>query len=685
MGGLSGSLFGTSSWSQTASVALSSPPQASASYALVAGTALNANSAAFASTANNAQNSVSTSFASVANLALTSSATVATFATSSTFAQTASFLLFIPGGSNGTASFSQRALTASFALSAVASTSVTSAYAATSSVADQANNSKTSSFVNWNGVSNNGTVFNSVSTSYSPVSDNSTSASHALVADVAYTSISSQTSASWASSSISTSYSAYADLARTASYTLPNTTNINYGIYSAITQSATSSQVDVVSVNTPLSVVMSVDVNGNITIPWTASMLLNESIALNVINRTTGVVTLLDTYPVYINMGNNVATFSGGITGSLTGSLSGSITGSITGSLTGSVTGSVVGSVTASMMAVMNGTITNNISGTMVVPFNLMGSTPVLTDDYMLYVKASSQNFSIFQNRNVKFAVDINYGTFAVSAGKPLAFYTDFPDPITFSSSLGGPFTDFAYNIVASGSNNIYMMDLTNVNQKAHYAWTLHSCSFVKATNAGALQDIGGMPFSLVTMSIQTASLSQLQDLSNTSLALMTCTNTPITQLPNLPNVMSYINVNTNHLTNISTLPGGLTQFYCDNSYISSLASLNMPNTIVSMSLSNNTNLNTLPVALPSALVYFWCRNNIQLTAFPPVPSQVIYLDVSNDSLTAAEEDGICADLQGNGLFNGYLDLRGNSSITSPTTLTRISTLNSRGWTVLYT
>jgi hypothetical protein len=731
-GNLTGSFYGTSSWSQTASYSLNTPIQVTASYALIAGNALNAVSATFASSAGNSTTSISASFATIAGIALTASFGIATFATSSTYSKTASFLLFVPGSTNGTASYSMtssNSQTASYALNAAGS-NITSSYAFTSS---NAIISQTSSNVLWDGVSNNGTVFNSVSTSYSPESDFSISSSHALVADVAFTSISSQVSASWASSSISSSNAITAAYAITASYFIPTPNTLQYGIFQAITQSVTASQVDVVSVVAPYSLTMSVDVNGSIIIPWTASMLLNESITLNVINRTTGVSHLLDTYPVYINMGNNTAMFSGGLTGSFTGSitssvqgtiaasiqstltgsynghltgsfsasysgsngtgsLSGSITGSgpgyltgsLTGSISGNITGSMSGTMTSSIMANVNGTITNNISGTMVVPFNLMGAVSVYPDNYMIYVKASSNDFSIYQNRNVRFAVDINVGSFSISNGHPLSFYTDFQNPIVFSSSLGGPFTDTYVGINITGSNNIYMMDLSAINGNVYYAWTLQNCSLVQATNAYGLTSIAGMPSNILTMSIQTSSLSQLTDLSYTTLGWLTFTNSSISQLPSLPSSMSYININLNNITNIVSLPAGLTQFYCDNCPVLSLASLSMPSTIVSMSLSSETNLNTLPSSLPNSLAYFWCRNNPLLTMFPALPPNIIYLDVSNDNLSTTVEDGICADIQGSGLSNGYLNLQGNAHITSPTTLARISTLFSRGWTVLY-
>lgn len=631
-GNLSGSFYGTASWSQTASYALNAPLQTSASYALVAGNALNAISATFAANAGNAATSVSSSYATIAAIALTASVGAATFASNSLYSQTASYLLYV-GTPNGTASFalvSANAVTASYALNANV-TGLSSSYALSASLAVDAEVADTSSYVDWDGVSNNGTVFNSVSASYTPQADYSISSSHALIADLAMTNLANVSSASYASQSLSSSYAYFASTALTASYAFVDPNVVQHGIYAAISQSLTSSQVDRVSITAQAPVTLSIQSVGSLIVPWTSSVATSESVNLNVINRTTGVTYTLDNFQVFI--------FNGGASAS---------------------------------------------SGSIKIPYTLIGSQAVNPDHYMLQVQASSQNFSIFQGRPVRFVVDINIGSFAVSTGHPLVFYTDYQDPITFSSSLGGPFTDYASNMIISGSNTIQMMDMSNVNGSAHYAWTLHSCSLVQANNAFSLNDIGGMPNSLVTMSISSASINLLQDLSNTNLKLMTCTFTNLPSLPLLPTSMSYININGNVLQNISSLPAGLTQFYCDNSFVTSLSSLVFPNTIVSMSLSSETFLNALPSSLPTSLVYFWCRDNPNLTAFSSCPPNLLYLDVSNNNLSAIEEDGICADLQGNGLLNGYLNLQGNTPITSPSTFTRITTLLSRGWTVLY-
>ena len=758
-GNISGSFYGTSSYAQTASYALNATTQISSSHSLTSDYSYHGDFAFTCDQAYNAYAADTASYVKVAQTALTASFGTATFASNSIYTQTASYLLYVPGNSNGTASFALSSLTASYALNASnnggsnggssswASSSISASYASTTAQAAYAGYA-------YNGLRTSLADL-ATTASYANTASFSKTASFASIANISYTSIATQLSASWASSSISSSYANMSSTALTALYCAPNPNTIQYGIFSAISQSNLNSQIDNISITSPQDLTMSVDVAGTVVIPWTASYITSGNITLNLLNRTNGFNQVLDTCPVYINMGNNVATFSGGLTGSFMGSvtssilgqvsasiqsifsgstdslidgtvlgnitgsisasltgsdslgngISGSITGSVTGSEYGNINGSMVGSVdgsmtgsitgsingtllgimTSSMMGTINGIITNNISGTINLPFSLMGHASIHPDNYMLYVSASYGNFYISPSRTTKYGINVNIGSYTINNDRQLTFYTDYPDNITFSSSLGGPFTDVATNIVSSGSNSITMIDLSGVNGNAYYAWTLNNCNLIKATNASMLRDIGGMPSSLLTMSIQTVGLTKLEDLSNTSLGWMTCTNTNISSLPSLPTSMSYININGNNLTNVTTLPTGLTQFYCNDSYIQSLSSLTMPSTIVSMSLAYNGLMRDLPSTLPTSLAYFQCNNNVILTAFPPVPPPVTYLDVSNCSLPLIEEDGICADLQGHGLSNGYLDLRGNASIaSSPTTLTRISTLFSRGWTVLY-
>ena len=110
--GITGSLFGTSSWA------------VSASQALTASYVLNAVSSSFASTASFVQNAVSASFANTASYVLN--------AVSSSFASTASFVQNAVSASfASTASFVQNAVSASFALSS--SRAVSASFALTSS------------------------------------------------------------------------------------------------------------------------------------------------------------------------------------------------------------------------------------------------------------------------------------------------------------------------------------------------------------------------------------------------------------------------------------------------------------------------------------------------------------------------------------------------------------------------
>lgn len=694
-GNLSGSLQGTASWAEKAVSASWAPEQISASYAKTSSWSWNAITASHALFALSASWSRSGSYAITASYALTSSVQLIYSSAFADYARSASYLIYSPLLGNGTASYAMLALTASYALnSGVAGVSSSYSYTASHALF-----SRSSSYLLFTGVAN-GTASYGISSSWARSGSYARTASHAIYAEVAGLGITTnvQDSASWASSSVSSSYADYADTAMnadTASFVLLNPNVTTYGIYSAITQSITSSQLDLITITSPQDLTASVDVVGSVKVPWTASIPLSETITFTLLSRVTGIKYQLDTYPVYFFMGNT-STFSGTINGSFTGSYSGQLTGSISasysgssdlsggtsGSLTGSVTGSGIGTITSSMTGTINGTITNTISGTMTVPFSMMGQAVVPSGDYMLFISASSNAIEFDSNRLAKFGVSINIGTFSTAVGEPIVLYTDYPDYVTISSSLAaGTFTDLAANL--SSSDTILALDASGVTGTIHNVWALSNCTIFTAVNSPALTQVGGMPDSLLTMSVVSASLTNLYSLSSTSCDILDFSKNAITDWPELPDSMSYIKCSQNPLTSIGTLPAGLTDLYCDSLSITVIP-LTLPSTVQSMSFSNNTGVTTAWLStLPSSLEVFWCRDNSNLPSLPTIPPLVSYLDVSYNNLTDVCQDTICADLVTNGLSNGYLDLRGNQTLLG-VTLTRIATLQGLGWTVNY-
>jgi len=724
-GNLTGSFYGTASWANNAQTASLATNTVTASYSLTASFALNGGTGGSAISASFASASISSSYARTASFVSVANAATASFATSSRFSDSASFVIYT-GGNNGTITNAINAVNATNSTSAsFASTSNTASYALSSSIAAVAQVATT--------------ALTATSSSF---------ASYAQTASIGITT-NVQTSASWASRSLSASVAdnaVDAQFAITASYVLPDLSLQQEGIFLAISQSNYRSQLDKVNIEPFFSgpATTSVEAVGTIVAPYTSSILLNETVTLYALGRETGILYTIDATPIYVNIqgqfgsisasvqaslqgqltgsitgstqgsiaGTVASTISGAASGSISGSLVGGFTGSISGSpaqgditgsvtasynailtasLAGTMTGNYTGSLTSSISASYNGIITGSISGSvqtflsgaMKIPFSLMGQLYLPTGSYMFFITASTSKIFIEPTRTTRFSVASNIGQFGITSGEVIQLTTTNPaDLITFSSSLnGGPFIDTATNIVASGSSDVIFMDISSVGA-IRYVWTCTNLQYLYSNGNIFLNDVQGMPASIVTMSLQNGVLSTLYDLSATSASILNVSNNQLTVLGDLPATMSYINVSTNPILTLPDIPYGVTQLYCNSLAIASPPD-NFNSQIVSMSFNSNPSLNLWLTTLPTSLSSFEVSTCPSLTALPTIPANVRYLNVSSDGLTDVAQDNICANLVSNGLLSGSLNLLGNASLL-PVTLTRISTLQSRAWTVSY-
>lgn len=728
-GNLTASLFGTASWSEnskTASYLLGSIQ--SASYALTASYALNGGSGGSTTSASWASSSLSSSFATTASFAQTvRSAATASFATSSKFADSASFVIY-SGTNNGTIANAISAISATTSTSASFATNARSASFATTAsfsqiatFAQSASNVSSASFASYAATASVGITTN-IQTSASWASS-SISASYSTYAEESQTAIS-------------------------ASYVTPNLALQQYGIFLAITQSNYRGQLDKVDIDPFLDIpaTASIEAVGTMVAPYTSSILLNESVTLYVLNRATGEIHNVDSTPIYVNIQgqyHNIsasisATVNGALSGSVTGSTqgeiagtiattlaaqgSGSLSGSLVGQFTGSVsssdaygdiTGSVsasysavlsgsangtlsgqyTGSITSSVNAAYNGALTGSVSGSisaflsgsMKIPFTLMGQLYLQSGSYMLFVSASTQKVFIEPTRTTRFSVSSNIGQFAVGTGEPIELTTNNPtDNLVFSSSAGGPFTDYASNIVisASAGDTITELDISAASG-IRYVWTLTGLTSLKSNGNIFVNDVQGMPNSIVTMSLQNGILNTLYDLSASACKILNVYNNQLTSVGSLPSTMSYINCSNNPILSLpSSIPYGVTELYADNTSISSPPD-SFPTQTLSMSFANNTGLSLWLTSLPSSLSSFIVSGCTSLTALPTIPANVRYLDVSSCAMTDVAQDNICSQLVTNALNSGSLNLLGNASLL-PITITRIATLQSRAWTVSY-
>ncbi len=454
----SGTFYGTSSWADKASWAATVPQQDTASYSYTSSFAWQGHTSSYAMDALSASYSLSCSKAITASYAITSAVQLVISSGFSSYSNTSSYIKYT-GIPNGTASF---AISSSYASSASFANIVTSSYSDTASVAITASKAATSSFVSYNGIPN-GIVYSSITSNTSITSQYATNAGYADRAGIANIGVASQVSASWASRSLSSSYSDIAFSAKTASYVSPSL-YISNGIFKAITQSFSSSSIDIVSISAGTKTTASINAVGTIRAPWTASEMLSESVTLNLLNRTTGINYVLDMAPIFI--------FNGG---------------------------------------------SSDFSGSTKIPVSLMGSYPVGSFDYMLYLSAS--NNIMFDNiRTSSFEINLNIGTFTVSKGDELYLKTDDLLDIIGFYTLGGvgPFANTAKNIVnLYGADQVELIDLTYAST-IHNVWSLSNCTTVQLSNNAILTDVGGMPSSMLTMSLVTSSIASLYDLDHT-------------------------------------------------------------------------------------------------------------------------------------------------------------------------
>jgi len=260
---LTGSFNGTSSYALVAATASYVVP-GSASYAPTSSWALNVSTASYALTATSAANSVTSSYVVTASYALFASVQSVFSASFAGNAQTASFLFFTPGETNGTASSaitasyalktsptSSFAITASYVLGLV--TQVSASYAQTASIANTASYAQTSTYLQFNGVPNG-------------------TSSYALAA---------------------------AYIAGVTS---------DFGTYAAITQSLSSSQLDMVFVSPSLAGYRNTNFEalGTICVPFTSSNgPTNGTIQFFVVDRQNGGSQSLDSTSIYVNLASS--------------------------------------------------------------------------------------------------------------------------------------------------------------------------------------------------------------------------------------------------------------------------------------------------------------------------------------------------------------------------------------------
>jgi len=611
-GNLSGSLFGTASYA-IQSLSASYAPNISASYARTSSWAFNVVTASYALAALSSSYVLSSSYAITASYALTCSVELVYSSAFADYARTASYLLYVPGFMNGSASYALSALSSSYSVS--------------SSCAS------TASYLLYDPTFPNGTASYSMMAESSLYALVATNADYSQVAQYSNNSNNSNT-ALYASNAGFLQFDGITPNG-TASYALVAKSvggRINYGIFGAITQSTTGAQLDVVTIlsSTGGQQSSSFDVMGTVVVPFTSSM--SSSINLIAINRVTGVSASLDQTPISINIGGST-----------------------------------------------------NISGTFKYPFSLQGETP-MNGTYIVYVTASANNISIDPSRTVKFNVISMGDIVSVLPGERTIFSTS-PDSsiLYYSSSLkAGVFKGSASQVIASGSQYVTALYIPPASvSSVPYLWTLNNLTRLIAD--GNYMFLGGVPASLLTMSVSNCGLTTLPPLTTTAVSYLNCANNNLVGSVSFPSNMTYIDCSNNvNLSLPDSLPNSLTVFIGNGLYITGTPTY-LPDTIRSMSLAQCPLLSTWnSPTLPISLSYFDCNTSPLTQIIGTIPISCSYMDVSNCQLESAVISNIGTGLVTNHQLNGTLNITNNpDSGSAPGIVANIGTLISRRWTVL--
>jgi hypothetical protein len=560
---------------------------------------------------------------------------------------TASYLWYTPGSNTGTSSYALAALSASYALSS--SYAITASYALTSSVelvysSAFADYARTASYLLFTPGSTNGTASYALTASYLVGGIYQVSASYASTSSWAWDAI--FASASLVSSqSFSSSYSNTASFMQfngvpngTASYALVagNVINnrVDYGIFTAISTSVSSSQLDVVAVTPTFGGLKNLTVQavGTYKAPYTTSV--DGTIQLWAVNRAYGISQSLDSTPITFQ--------AGGV---------------------------------------------NQISGTIRSTFVLNGQAKVY-GLYEVFVTASNGVF-ISSKRATQYDIVSDSDQLAVYHAEPLQFITSPSTAILlYSSSLypGVAYQGSASQVTFSGSYDVNQLLVPpgSVGQM-QYTWTLTGCQTIVADGNAGLTSIGGLPTNCISFSAANCSLVELPPLDSGSLSYLNVPNNTIVTTLNPPSSMSYINVANNfYVTLPLTLPPGLSAIIADGLGLTYVP-YGVPDTLLTMSFANCGNLASyLAPALPASLGW-WDSHNSPLTNLPTsIPTNTLYMNVSNNLLQSVTIGGIAAGLVANGKSNGYFSFLNNPGSASAFNIfPNITTLRSRGWSII--
>jgi hypothetical protein len=218
------------------------------------------------------------------------------------------------------------------------------------------------------------------------------------------------------------------------------------------------------------------------------------------------------------------------------------------------------------------------------------------------------------------------------------------------------------------------------------YTWTLMGAQKIVVDGNTGLTYLGGIPTECISMSAADCGLTELPLMASSSISYLNVPNNNIVADLSLPESMSFINVNNNYYVSLPiTLPAGLSAILADGTGIT-YTPYYIPDTLITMSFAECSRLTSwLAPSFPTLLGLWNSSGSTQLTNLPStMPANLIYMDVSNNSLPPTTIGNIATGLVTNGLFNGFLSIYNNPGSSSAFAIgANIATLQSRGWTVV--
>ena len=527
-------------------------------------------------------------------------------------------------------------------------------------------NSYTASFLQYLGTPN-GTASHAIVSDTSTLATTATtalsviSASHALVADFALNS---------PTGSDTASYLIYSPNNGTASYAIVAGSTVSrlsdFGIFLAVTQSSYSADIDDLVISSSLGSPQQtiIEAFGTAILSYTSSIPNSSTLNLHYVNRLTGQTGSLDSAQLSYNV-----------------------------------------------TPIMNQW--NSLSsGSMNIPFTLIGQTS-LYGNYYVAVTSSANNIALNPNRTVKFRVSSFADNVYSASGDLLDFYLSpsASTSITFSSLIGGPFYDYLPGLLATGSQKIVKMDISNQSvDTIRYTWKCINLTDFSCSNNPSLTQLNySFPATMSNLYCSSCSLTSIVDLSNTQLINFDCSNNQLLALPALPDTVEHLECSNNPIAFLpALLPSSLETLYCNTCSIFSVdlsSSVNLLtasfqggvfNANIVLSLPDNLRkLSIIDTGLISLLTFsnptaslpismsYLNVTSCSLSALPSMSISMSYLNIShNPFMSGLQTERTTSELIANAQLTGSYIRVGDGAPSLVTKINLITLSASYGWTI---